>query len=152
VQRDYAGTASAFTPSFLQQLMLRMPALRTQTEIMCRVGAQAVQVMQALPGAHAMQAMRHCVSCHQQRRHQLQRHQLQEAAPAAAAARLTSCRGGTSCSSSECSSAARGGPSGSSSEGTAARGGTSCSSSEGSPAAGAATAAAVAKAHQLQAA
>ena len=81
--------------SFLQQLKLRMPALRTQTEIMCRVGAQAMQVLQAWLGAHAMQAMRHCVSCHQQRRHQLLR-----AAPAA--------RGGTSCSSSEGSPAARG--------------------------------------------
>ena len=38
-------------------------ALRTQTEIMCRVGAQAMQGLHAWLGAQAMQAMRHCVSC-----------------------------------------------------------------------------------------
>ena len=49
--------------SMPQQLRLMMPALLTHTEIMCRVGALAMQVLQAWPGAHAMQATRHCVSC-----------------------------------------------------------------------------------------
>jgi hypothetical protein len=34
--------------SFLQQLMLSVPALRTQMEIVCRVSAHAMQAMQAL--------------------------------------------------------------------------------------------------------